>query len=112
MSDSHIFLKKGVQVAHIVSASLVPSAELSPEMEAALGEEAWPEPMSVAVHQKKLLEKLNLDGLSHWTPQKAAAARELVLAFHDIFALDGDELSCMSAIEHEIHISDGKPFKE
>ena len=47
MSDSPIYLKKGVQVAHMVSASPVPSAELSPEMEAALGAEMAYEPMSV-----------------------------------------------------------------
>ena len=29
--------------------------------------------------------KLNSDGLSNWTPQNAAAAKELVLAFHNIF---------------------------
>ena len=34
MSDSHIFLKKGVPVARVVSASLVLPVELSPEMEA------------------------------------------------------------------------------
>ena len=33
-------------------------------MEAALEEEAWPEPMSVAAHQEKLLEKFNLDSPS------------------------------------------------
>ena len=112
MSDSLIFLKKGVQVACIVSALPVPSAELSLEMEATLGEEAWPEPMSVAVCQEKLLEKLNLDGVSNWTPWNAAAMRELILAFHDIFMLDGNKLSCMSTIEHEICKSDGEPFKE
>ena len=40
VSDSHIFLKKGVPVAQVMSASLVPPAELSPEMEAALGVES------------------------------------------------------------------------
>ena len=40
VSDSHIFLKKGVLVAQVVSASLVLPAELSPEMEAALGMES------------------------------------------------------------------------
>ena len=40
MSDSHIFLKKGVPVAWVVSASLVPPVELSPEMEAILGAES------------------------------------------------------------------------
>ena len=54
MSDSHIFLKKGVPVAQVVLASLVPPMEMSPEMEAILGMEAKPEPMSVVVRQEKL----------------------------------------------------------
>ena len=39
-------------------------------------------------------------------------ARELVLTFHDIFALDDNELGCKSVIEHEIRITDSEPFKE
>ena len=69
-----VFLKKGVQVARVVSELLVPPAELSLEMEAVLGaENRWP-PLLVAEHQKKLLEKLNIDGLSNWTPRNAVAA--------------------------------------
>ena len=89
MSDSHIFLKKGVPVARVMLASLVPPTELSLEMEAALGTEAKPEPMSVVVRQK-LLGKLNLDGLAHWSPRNAAVARELVLTYHDVFALESN----------------------
>ena len=73
MSDSHIFLKKGVPVAQVMSASLVPPTELSLEMEAILGVESGPEPMSVVVRQEKLLEKLNLDGLANWSPGNAVA---------------------------------------
>ena len=40
MSDSHIFLKKGVLVVQAVSASLVPPTGLSPEVEAAMGAES------------------------------------------------------------------------
>ena len=54
MPDSHIFFKKGVPVAHVVSASPVPPTKLSPEMEAAFGAEAKPEPMSVVASQEKL----------------------------------------------------------
>ena len=112
MSDIHIFLKKGVLVAHVMSASLVPPTELSPEMEAALGVEAKPEPMSVVGRQEKLLEKLNLDGLAHWSPRNAVVARELVLAYHDVFTLESNELGCTSAIEHGICIDNSEPFKE
>ena len=112
MSDSHIFLKKGVPVVRVMLASPVPPTELSPEMEATLGKEARPEPMSVVASQEKLLEKLNLDGLAYWSPRNAAVVRELVLAYHDVFALESNELGCISAIKHEIHIEHSKPFKE
>ena len=112
MSDSPIFLKKGVRVARLLSASPVLPVELTPEIEAALGTEVVHEPMTVAVWQEKLLEKLNLDGLSNRTPRNMAATRELILAFHDIFTLDGNKLGCMSAIEHEIRIDNSEPFKE
>ena len=81
-------------------------------MEAVLGAEARPELMSVVVRQEKLLEKLNLDGLVHWSPGNAVAVRELVLAYHDIFTLEGNKLGCTSAMEHEICIKNTEPFKE
>ena len=112
MSDSHIFLKKGVPVAWLVSVSPVPPMELLPGMEAILGTESRPEPMSVVVRQEKLLEKLNMDGLAHWSPGNVVAVRELVLAYHDVFTLEGNKLGCTSAIENEICIKNSKPFKE
>ena len=96
----------------MVSASPVPPAELSLKMEVALGTETIWKPMCVTAHQEKLLDKLNLDSLSNWTPQNVAVAKELVLAFHNIFVLDGNKLGCMSAIEHIICINDSEPFKE
>ena len=99
-------------VVWVVSTMLVSPVELSPEMEAALGEECRPEPLSVAMWQEKLLEKLNLDGLAHWSPKNAVAVRELVLAYHDVFALENNELGCTSTIEHKIRIENEEPFKE
>ena len=58
-----------------MSASLVPPTELLPEMEAALGMQTKPEPLSVMARQEKLLEKLNLGGLAHWSPRNAEAVR-------------------------------------
>ena len=99
-------------MAWVVSASPVPPAELSSEMEVTLGAKAMQEPMYVTTWQEKLLEKLNLDGLSNWTPWNVAAAGDLVVTFHNIFTLEGNELGCISAIKHEICISDSEPFKE
>ena len=58
------------------------------------------------------MDKLNLDGLSEWSPHNAAIARELLLCYHDTFVLKSDELGCTSAIEHDISLNDDKPFKE
>ena len=99
-------------MARVVSATLLSPTELSPEMEAALGEESRPEPLSVAVRQEKLLEKLNLDGLACWSPENAVAVRELVLAYHDVFTLESNELGCTSTIEHKTCIENEEPFKE
>ena len=87
-----------MQVARVNYVSPVPPVELSLELEAILGTEDKWEPLSVVERQTKLLEKLNLDGLSNWTPQNAAVVQDLVLAFHDIFALGGSELSCTSTV--------------
>ena len=95
-----------------MSVSPVPPTELLLEMEAALGMEAKPEPILVVARQEKLLKKLNLDGLAHWSLRNAAVVRELVLAYHDVFTVESNELGCTSAIEHEIHINNSEPFKE
>ena len=112
MLECLIFLKKGMQVVRVVSALPVLPTELSPEMEAVLGEEDKRQPLSVAKQQRKLLEKLNLDGLSNWTPQNATVAQDLMLSFHDVFPLDGNKLGCTSMVGQEIQITDSEPFKE
>ena len=68
--------------------------------------------MSVQEQQEKLMDKLNLDGLSEWHPRNAAIARELLFSYHDIFALKPDELGCTSTIKHEIFLNNDEPFKE
>ena len=99
-------------MARVVFASLVLPAELSPELEATLGKEPRPELLLVVARQEKLLEKLNLDGLTHWSLENMVAVRELVLAYHDVFTLESNELGCTSTIEHEIHIKNDEPSKE
>ena len=61
---------------------------------------------------RKTMEKLNLNGLSEWSPHNTATARELLFSHHDIFALEPNELGCTSVMEHEIRINDDEPFKE
>ena len=74
--------------------------------------EAITEPLSMVEQQAKLLERLYLSGLKNWAPRNAEAAKQLVLSYHDVFALEKNELGCTSTIEHEICIIDSEPFKE
>ena len=76
------------------------------------GQGIRPEPLSVGARQEKLLEKLNLDGLARWSSENAVAVREPVLAYHDVFTLESNELGCTSTIEHKIRIKNDEPFKE
>ena len=111
MSDSPIFLKKGVRVAHVVSVSPVPPVELSPEMEIALGAEMACEPMTVAMWQKKLLEKLNLDApvigpQETWLLQESSSWLSMT-------SLRWMEMTLVAqVIEPEICINNSEPFKE
>ena len=89
-------------MVRVVSTSPVLPTEISQEMEAVLGAEDRQQPLSLAEQPRKLLEKLDLDGLSNWTPQNIVAAQDLVLAFHDVFMLNGNGLGCTSTVEHEI----------
>ena len=99
-----------MQVAHIVSAMLACLEEMPKEQ--AEDAQALKECMTVQERQEKLMEKLNLDGLSEWSPHNAAIVRELLLSYHDAFALESDEPGCTSTIKHEICLSNNEPFKE
>ena len=110
MSDCAILLKKGMPVAQMVSAMLVPPASLTPEEVTVAGAEAPQEQMLIKECPHKLLEKLNLGGLSQWSPRNTATVRELLLSYHDVFT-GPNELGCTSAIKHGIRITD-ELFKE
>ena len=42
----------------------------------------------------------------------AKVARELLMEYHDVFALEENELGCTSTIEHVISLTDLEPYKE
>ena len=90
----------------------VPPSTPALVLEGATALEAIAEPLSMVEWQAKLLEKLDLSGLKSWAPRNAEVAEQLVLSYHDIFALDKNELGCTSTVEHEICIIDSEPFKE
>ena len=112
VSESPIYLKKGVLVTHLVPTTPIPPSTPALVLEGATALEADAEPLSMVERQVKLLEKLDLSGLKNWAPRNAEAAEQLVLSYHDVFALEKNELGCTSTVEHEICIIDSEPFKE
>ena len=112
VSESPIHLKKGIQVARLVPATPVPPGMPALVSGGVTALEAMAEPLSMAEWQAKLLEKLDLSGMKNWAPRNAEVAKQLVLSYHDVFALDKNELGCTSTVEHEICIVDSEPFKE
>ena len=86
--------------------------EAPSEEETVEGTEVPQKQLSVQKQQEKMMDKLNLDGLSEWSPHNAAITRELLFSYHDIFILEPNELGCTSAIKQKIRINDDEPFKE
>ena len=112
VSESPVYLKKGIQVTRLVPATPVPPSTPTLVLEGATALEAIAEPLSMAEQQAQLLEKLDLSGLQNWAPRNAEAAEQLVLSYHGVFVLEKNELGCASAVEHEIRIIGSEPFKE
>ena len=112
VSESPIYLKKGIQVAHLVPTTPVLPSAPALVLEGAMALEAIAEPLFMVEWWAKLLEKLDQSGLKNWAPRNAEAAEQLVLSYHDVFAQEKNELGCTSAVEHEICIIDSESFKE
>ena len=101
VSKSPIYLKKGIQVTCLVPAMPVPPNTPALVSEGVTPLEAIAEPLSMVERQVKLLEKLDLSGLKNWAPRNAEAAEQLVLSYHNVFALERNELDCTSAVEQK-----------
>ena len=110
-SNSHIFLKKGVPVARVMLPSLVPPRAVTGDG-SCLGCRNQTRTHVSGGDTGEAAGKIEPGWAGPLVPNNAAAARELVLAYHDVLALESNELGCTSAIEHEICIENGEPFKE
>ena len=79
VSESPIYLKKGIQVSRLVPATPVPPSMPPLVSEGVMALEAVAEPLSMVERQVKLLEKLDLSGLKNWAPRNAEAAEQCCL---------------------------------
>ena len=109
-----VMLNKGVAFAKVVATNEIPAFHLKSSMMEALDKMQGIERprMSVFKWRKKLIQKLDLSGLKGWPNGQAKAARELLIEYHNVFALEGNELGCTSTIEHVIILTDLDLYKE
>ena len=68
--------------------------------------------LSVEEWKEKLMATLNLLGLDKWPEERVKCTHELLMEYHDIFSLDGNELGCASQVKHNIKVTNDEPFKE
>ena len=59
-----------------------------------------------------MFEKLELSSLESWTEENKERALNLLAEYHEIFALEDDEMGCTEVAEHKIEVTDPKPIKE
>ena len=114
-------LERHQALARITLANKVPPPQLKPGTWEALKKEFgigngkdhddMPR-LSVDERQRKLEDQLDLSGLEKWTPELANAAKDLLMEYHDIFALEPNELGCVSDVKHEIRLTDNHPYKD
>ena len=68
--------------------------------------------LSVKERRRVLFEKLEILGLESWMEENKEKALNLLVEYHDIFALEDGEMECTKAAEHKIKVMDPRPFKE
>ena len=109
-TNEWVEIQKGVPIARMVTANLIPSADLgsSPVKTPDSG------CMSEEERQQMLFEKLDLSGLESWGTKAAKQARSLLAEYHDLFSLEKNEIGCTKAAKHVIELKDpdAAPFKE
>ena len=108
-TNEWVEVQKGVPIARMVTANMIPPADLSssPVKTSDSGR------MSEEERQRTLFEKLDLSGLQTWDAKAAKQARSLLVEYHDLFSLEKNEIGCTKAAEHIIKLKDpdAAPFK-
>ena len=109
-TNKWVEVQKGVLIARMVIANLIPPADLSsskvktPDMGC----------MSEEERQQTLFEKLNLSGLESWDWKVAKQDKSLLAEYHDLLSLEKKKMGRTKAAEHVIELKDpdATPFKE
>ena len=106
-------LKKGMDVAHVEASQVVPSL-VEPAEDEKVHENSSGEVPTGERNERmsKILQQLDLKGIESWMEQQQNLVRKLIEEYQHLFALSLNELSRTSLVQHEIKLSDSRPFKE
>ena len=112
-TGSPIHLRKGQKIAWVQAMNEIPQPHLKPgTLESLKAPKSLKPTLSVEECKEKLMATLDLSGLDKWPEKKAKCAHELLMEYHDIFSLDGNELGYASQVKHNIKVTDDEPFRE
>ena len=106
-------LKKGMNVAHVEASQVVPNLEKPLGKEEVCRESQF-ENLDEGKNERisKILEQLDLTGRESWTEQQQCLIKKLLEEYRYLFALNLKELGRTSLVQHEIKLSNDRPFKE
>ena len=68
--------------------------------------------LTIEEFRKVLFDRLELSGLESWTEDNKNKALNLLAEYHNIFVLEDGEMGCTDVVEHNIEVTDPRPFKE
>ena len=102
-----------MDMVHVEASQVVPSlvepAEDEKVRENSAGEVSMGERNE---RMSKILQQLDLKGIESWMEQQQNLVRKLIEEYQHLFALSLNELGRTSLVQHEIKLSDSRPFKE
>ena len=101
-TNEWVEVQKGVPIARMVTANMIPPADLSSSPVRTSDSGC----MSEEERQQMLFEKLDLSGLQTWDAKAAKHARSLLVEYHGLFSLEKNEIGCTKAAEHVIELKD------
>ena len=102
-----------MNVAHVEASQIIPPLE-EPSGEKTVCGDIQCEILAKERNERisKILKQLDLTGIEFWMEQQQNSVRKLLEEYQHLFALNLKELGRTSLVQHEIKLSDDRPFKE
>ena len=102
-----------MNVAHVEASQVIPSLEEPIEGKKVYGNSQCKVPTEERNERmSNILQQLDLKGIESWTEQQQNLVKKLLEEYQHLFALNLKELGRTSLVQHEIKLSNSKPFKE